>query len=258
MTSNKTKRILVPGDDLDYEAIGNAIGLGVELSKQEANEVDGVIIFIPTKAQIRHSSLETVLGEKLASSLYKGDEVKLHSNVTLRTETIRTFRPTYKKYIVIVVYGDEKMMDQVDAMSNLHSIIAVPHIPNALDGWIKTWSPRILGEDVASKENKIIDDAIIESALSSLTNSINLSHSILNPRDKEHANNTIRILRRNKHVQDSSNVRAWAVKNGWHPRAAGELEKLWVKIYNLKNTPKIKDSTQAKSSYEYWVSKSKK
>ena len=34
MPDNKTKRILVPGDDLNHEAIGNAIALGVELSKK--------------------------------------------------------------------------------------------------------------------------------------------------------------------------------------------------------------------------------
>ena len=62
---------------------------------------------------------------------------------------------------------------------------------------------------------------------------------------------------RNKHTEDSSNIRAWSVKNGWHPKAANELEKLWVKIYNLKNTPKVKDSIQAKRSYEHWVKKSK-
>lgn len=257
MPDNKTKRILVPGDDLNHEAIGNAIALGVELSKKDASEVDGVVIFIPSKAQIRHSSLETVLGEKLASSLYKGNDIKLHSSISLRAETIKTFRSTYKRYIVVVVYADQKMMDQLDGMANLHAIIAVPHLPNALDNWVKTWSPSIFGEQ-ASEGNQIIDDAIIESALSSLTNTINLSHSILNPRDKEHADNTIRILRRNKHTEDSSNVRAWAIKNGWHPKAATELEKLWVKIFKLKNTPKVKDTVQAKRSYEYWVENSKK
>ena len=257
MPDNKTIRVLVPGDDLDHDAIGNAIGLAIELSKKDAREIDGVVIFIPSKAQIKRSSLETVLGEKIASSLYKGNPVKLHSNVSLSAETIRTFRSTYKRYIVVAVYADQKMMDQLDGMNNLHTIIAVPHLPNALDGWKKTWSPSVLGEQV-SKEDKIINDVVIESALSSLTNTINLSHSILNPRDKEHADNTIRILRRNKHTEDSSNVRAWAVKNGWHPKAADELEKLWIKIFSLKNTPKIKDPAQAKRSYDYWVKNSKK
>ena len=257
MTTNKTKRVLVPGDDLNHEAIGNAIGLGIELSKQASADIDGVIIFIPSKAQIRHSSLETVLGEKLAKSLYQGKNVNLHSNISLSVETIKTFKSAYKKYIVIAVYADQKMMDQVDGMPNLHTIIAVPHIHNALDEWSKTWSPHILGDDNNKREEKIITDAILESALESLTNGINLSHSILNPRDKEHADNTIRILRRNKHIEDPSNIRAWAIKNGWHPKAAGELEKLWTKIYKLTNTPKVKDIVQAKKTYEYWVSKSK-
>lgn len=255
MSNNKTKRILVPGDDLNHEAIGSAIAIGIELSEKNSSEVDGVVIFIPSKGQIRHTSLEAVLGEKIASALHKGNGVNLHSNISLRAETIQTFKRSFKRDIVIAVYADQKMMDQLDGMPNLHTIIAVPHLPDALIGWVKTWSPIIFGEQPGKVEN-IINDAIIESALSSLTNSINLSHTILNPRDKEHTDNTIRILRRNKHTEDSSNIRAWAVKNGWHPKAADELEKLWLKIFNLNKTPKVKDSVQAKRSYEYWIEKS--
>lgn len=254
MPDNKTQRILVPGDDLNHEAICNAIAIGIELSKSDSTKVDGVVIFIPSKGQIRHTSLETVLGEKVAKDLHKGNEVKLHSNISLRAETVQTFKRTSKRDIVIAVYADQKMMDQLDGMPSLHTIIAVPHLPDALDDWVKTWSPSIPGEQ-PSKVQHIINDAIIESALSSLTNSINLSHTILNPRDKEHADNTIRILRRNRHTEDSSNIRVWAIKNGWHPKAADELEKLWIKIFNLKNTPKVKDSIQAKRSYEYWIEK---
>lgn len=257
MPDNKTIRVLVPGDDLDHDAIGNAIRLGVELSKKDSTEIDGVVIFTPSKEQIRCASLKAILGEKIVDYLYKGSAVKLHSNISLSAKTIRTFKSTLKRYIVVAVYADQEMMDQLDGMRNLHTIIAVLHLPNALDGWKKTWSPSVLGEQ-DSKENKIISDVVIESALSSLTNTINLSHSILHPRDKEHADSTIRVLMRKKHTENSSNVRAWAIKNGWHPKAADELEKLWVKIFSLKNTPKVKDSTQAKRLYEYWIENSKK
>ena len=254
MSSKNVIRVLVPGDDLDNEAIAQAISLGIELSKKSAAEIDGVVIFVPTKGNIKHSSLEAVLGEKITNTLYKSDEVKLHSDITLRIETIRTFKAAYKKYIVVVIYADAKMMDQVDAMPNLHTIIAVPHISGALEAWSKTWAPNTLGED-SNTDNTIIADAIIVSALSSLTSSINLSGSILHPRDKEHADNTVRILRRNNHSEEPSNVRAWAIKNGWNPKAADELKKIWDKIYKLKSKPSIKDTIQAKKSYEYWVSK---
>lgn len=254
MSQGETKRIIVPGDDLDHDALATAIKLGIELSKSSTNEIDDVILFVPSKAQLQRTSLSAVIGDKIANILYKGESIPLEKHVTLRAETIKTFKRTSKKHVVIAVYIDSKMMDQLDGMPSLHTIIAVPHIDGALDNWVKTWSPDVYGEN-QSLENPIITDPIIVSALESLTSSINLSHTLLNPRDKEHTDTTIRILRRNKHSEDPSNVRAWAVKHGWHPKAADELENLWSKIFRLKNTPKVNDTEQAKRSYAYWVSK---
>jgi hypothetical protein len=251
MDKNEIIRVLVPCDDLDNDAIKKGIQVVDELCKQQSGIVHDVILFIPSKQNIKGTSLASVLGESISNRLHKGEKIQLPSGKHMRLETMRTLKREFNKSIVLAIYADEKMMDQVDSMNSLLAIVAVPHMHDALDGWKRTWSPLVPGEEQKEKGN-LISDPVVESALSSLTNWINLSHTILNPRDKEHADRTVRILRRNNHTEDPSNVRAWAVKHGWHPKAADELKKLWIKIYSLKNKPKMTDSEAAKRTYTHW------
>lgn len=174
----------------------------------------------------------------------------------MRLETVRTLRWVVKPSVLISVYSDQKMLDQVDSVKSLLGVVAVPHIPEALEKWEKTWSPTIHGV-LKQPAQKLIVDPIFEQALISLTHSINLSHSLLNPRDKEHADRTLRILRVNNHAESSENLRSWAVRNGWPPKAADELEKLATKVQSLKSKPRLPDPEVAKKTYEYWCSKIK-
>ncbi len=256
MDENQTIRILVPGDDLDNSAISNAISVANELCKQHSEIVHDVILFIPSKQNILNTTLTAALGEGVSKRLHKGEKVRLPCGKSLRLETIRTLKREFNKSIVVAIYADAKMMDQVDPMKSLLAIVAVPHMEGALDNWKKTWSPLVFGEGQPDKE-VLISDPVVESALTSLTGLINLSHTVLNPRDKEHAQTTVRILRINNHIEDSSNVRAWAVKHKWHPKAADELKAIWDKIYSLKNKPKISDLVTAKRRYEHWKNNAK-
>lgn len=254
MKNTATNRILITGDDLCTDSIATAVSLADDLCKRDFGQIHDVVLYIPTKQNIKGTSIESVLGVQICKTLYKRDSIKLSSGKTMRLGTMQTFKMEFKRCIVIAIYADDRMMDQVDAMKNLHSVIAVPHVEDALNNWSKTWSPIEPGKH-ASDNECLIEDSVIVSALDSLTNTINLSHSTLNSRDKETANNTVRILRRNEHYDDSSNIRAWAVKNGWHPKTATELEKLWDKVFSLKGKPKVNDVEQAKRTYKYWVEK---
>lgn len=255
MDENQTIRILIPGN-LDNDSISNAISVANKLCKQYAETVHDVILFIPSRKNILGTTLTSILGESVSKRLHKGEAVRLPCGKGIRLETIRTLTREFKKSIVVAIYADNKMMDQADSMKNLFAIVAVPHMEGALEGWKRTWSPFVFGEE-KSDDEVLVSDPVIESALSSLTSLINLSHTILNQTDKEHTETIIRILRRYKHIEDSSNVRAWAVKHQWHPKAADELKRIWDKIYSLKNKPNISDLETAKHRYEYWKSNAK-
>jgi hypothetical protein len=194
------------------------------------------------------------LGDSDAKILRAGGKTKLPGGTPMRLETINTLKSVPSPSVLIAIYSDQKMLDQVDAMVGLLGIVAVPHIPEALNRWEKTWSPIIHGA-VTQNPPKLIDDPIVEQALVSLTTTINLSHSLLNPRDKQAADRTLRILRANGHAADPANLRAWATKNGWHPKAAKELEGLASKPWSLKSKPQLPDPDSAKGTYNYWCFK---
>ncbi|QWT44898.1 hypothetical protein [Azospira inquinata] len=247
-------RVLIPGDDQSEEVIALAFGYADEICKLSQGKVQEAILFVPGKDSVKYTTLTSALGERNAKKLHGGGVVALPSGVPMRLESIRTLRWVTKPSVLISIYSDQKMLDQVDSIKNLFGIVAVPHVPEALEGWQKTWSPTVHGVPKQSAQT-LISDPIVEQALRSLTHGINLSHSLLNPRDKEHADRTLRILRANDHVEKPENLRAWAIKNGWHPKAADEFEKLAIKVLSLKSKPRLQDLDVAKRTYDYWCSK---
>ncbi len=252
----ETIRVLIPGDDQSVDAISLAFSYANEICKLSKGAVQEAILFVPGKSSVKFTTLSAALGERSTKTLHDGGTITLPSGIPMRLETVRTLRWAVKPSVLISVYSDQKMLDQVDSVKNLLGVVAVPHIPEALEKWEKTWSPTIHGA-LKQPAQKLIVDPIVEQALISLTHSINLSHSLLNPRDKEHADRTLRILRVNNHAESSENLRSWAVKNGWHPKAADELEKLATKVQSLKSKPRLPDPEVAKKTYEYWCSKIK-
>ena len=252
----ETIRILIPGDDQSVNAISLVFSYTNAICKLSKGAVQEAILFVPGKTSVKFTTLSAALGERYAKTLHGGGTVALPSGIPMRLETVRTLRWATKPSVLIAVYSDQKMLDQVDSVKNLFGVVAVPHIPEALEKWEKTWSPTIHGGPKQPAQ-KLIVDPIVEQALISLTHSINLSHSLLNPRDKDHADRTLRILRVNNHVESSENLRSWAVKNGWHPKAADELEKLATKVQSLKSKPRLSDPEVAKKTYEHWCSKTK-
>jgi len=250
----ETIRVLIPNDDQSVDAISLAFSYANEICKVSQGTIQEVILFVPGKDSVKFTTLSSALGERNAKILHDGGVVSLPSGIPIRLETIRTLRWVTKPSVLISVYSDQKMLDQVDATKNLFGIVAVPHIPEALERWQKTWSPEVHGAAKQSVQT-LIGDLIVEQALISLTHSINLSHSLLNPRDKEHTDRTLRILRTNGHAEKPENLRSWAIKNGWHPKAAEELEKLAVKVLALKSKPRLSDPYVAKTTYDYWCSK---
>ena len=143
MKRNGTNRVLIPGNHQDKGAIAGAIKLGIELSKKITADIDDVVLFVPTKKSIRSTSLETVVSERVAKLLHKGEQIPLGAGHGLRAETKRTYKNVSHKDIVIAIGADSKMMAKVDTMADLHTVIAVPQKKGALDSWAEAWSPLI-------------------------------------------------------------------------------------------------------------------
>ncbi|MDO9479450.1 MAG: hypothetical protein U1D69_09170 [Polynucleobacter sp.] len=250
----KTIRVLIPGDTQNEEDILLAIQYADKICELKQGTVQEATLFAPGKESVRYTTISTAIGEKNAKKLHDGGVVLLPTGIPMRLETIRTLRWISKPSILISVYSDQKMLDQVDSLANIVGIVAIPHAPDALQQWESTWSPTVHGQP-EQPTSKLIADPILEQALLSLTRSVNLSHGVLHPSDKESSENTLRILRVHGHSDEPQKIRSWAIQNGWQPRAADELGKLANKIFSLKSKPRLKNSEVAQKTYDYWRSK---
>jgi hypothetical protein len=244
-----TKRILIPDATFDGSAIREAFQMLLDVMA-ENKDVRRCVLYIPTKGNIQATTLQQVVGEKNAKLLRDGKEVRIGDGA-LRLETAKTFKSHSPGDAVIAVYADQQMMDDIDSNKALKAVVCVPHSPNAVDEWKRTWNPTILGE--TREDARLIDNRVVEVALTSMTKRINLGHSVLHPSDAEAVKDAFRILRAHQQTEDPANIRAWCIKNGWNPGAADEAKKHATKAFTMRSKPSGFGSQWASNIYERWV-----
>ncbi len=236
--------------DAAFRYAGNLCGDPIHAIKE-------VVILVPVKANIQLSTtVGTYLGETFVKALEKGRRASIGGKPArlMTKKTLTYFSPGT---LVICPYASKDIMDKVDSSGEVAAVIALPWSEDAVDDWIKSWSPTVNGVR-QTQPPSLIDDAVVAKAMESLTQVVNLSHSLFNPRDKEQAVRALRILRRKKHSLDAEGIRAWAVAHGWKPSAADELAMLAIKTVALKTTPKVDRLDAAEATYTYWVNSAKK
>ena len=83
---------------------------------------------------------------------------------------------------------------------------------------------------------------------------VNLSTGLGHPRDKDHADETLRILRAKGHADPTPHIKSWAIQQGWKPEHAAMLEALSRKVWNLKGKPSLSNFYNANERYARWRS----
>jgi len=246
-------RILLPDTNQSPEHILKGIGVADHLCA--TLNVTEIIFLVPVKASLTSGSLHTALGQAVHDALVKGKPVKLESGAQMRCETMQTLQWLSRPSVVIAVYASQKMMDKIDALQNVAAVVAIPWAAGEIDDWVKTWSPQALGQpsQPAKSAAKLIADPVVEQAMKSLTKMINKAHNILHPSDEEHAKRILRILRSRDHKEPAENIRRWAIKHGWLPKAAERLEVLAQKAFALRAKPKLDNPDHAEQSYQRWA-----
>ncbi len=218
-----------------------------------------VILLVPAKASLTSGALHEALGATMHSKLVKGVPVTLPSGAQMRCETMKTLKWVSKPSVLIAIFAGQDMMDKIDSLQNL---VAVLWTPDAIENWNRTWSPQVLGKPTKSGKSaapaiKLIADPIAEQAMKSLTSVINLGTAVLNASDDDHAKRILRILRSRNHQEPAENIRLWAIKNGWLPKAAERLETLAEKTFALHSKPKLDNPAHAEQLYLRWTEAAK-
>ncbi len=243
-------RVLVPIDSHEVEAFQTALAYANAICQKTG--ASDVILLTHTKHQLDHTSLSRFLGQTAVRALTKGS-LSLQSGARLRTETMRAIRPPTRQSVVIVYYAATDILDLVDGLRNLAGVIAVPDLPGTGDEWARRWNVIVHGEEQRAA-TPLIDDPVVVRALESLTSMVNLSTGLGHPRDKDHADETLRILRAKGHADPTPHIKSWAIQQGWKPEHAAMLEALSRKVWNLKGKPSLSNFYNANERYARWRS----
>ncbi len=241
-------RVLVPLDSQEVEAFQTALAYGDAICKK--TDAADIILLTHTKHQLDHTSLSRFLGDRTVRALSKGP-VSMQSGVRLHSETVRTMRTPSRNSVVIVYYAEIGILDLVDGFRNIAGVVAVPDVPREAAEWARRWGVLIHGKE-RQDAPELISDMTVVRALESLTMMVNLSTGLGHPRDKEYANETLRILRAKGHVDPTSQIKSWAIRKGWRPDDSAALETLSGKIWSLKNKPSLATFYNANERYARW------
>ncbi len=241
-------RVLVPLDSQDAQTFGLALAYAQKIARTAG--VEDVILLIHTKHQLDHTSLSRFLGPAVVKGLAKGP-VSLQGGGRLHQETMKTLRYPPRKSVVLVYYAEEKILDFVDGLNNVVGVVAVPDISGEADGWAARWTVHTHGH-LGQAPAALIDDPVVVRALETLTTVINLSTGLGHPRDKTMANEILRILRTKGHGDPSSTIKSCAIRKGWSPRGASDLEALARKIWSLKTKPSLAAFHDPNGRYAHW------
>ena len=244
-----TKRFVFPWEIGADAAIDAALQSLKECIEADA-DIRECLLYVPTKMQLKHSTLSTRLGNDDAAELYKGNPLRF-GPATLRATTHLTFKAYARADAILVIYADQGMMDKVDTNKSLRLVICAPHASGAVEGWINSWKPTMPAG--GHRGSRGLTDPVVEAALRGLTLRINRNNGVLGASDKASVKEVFLILRAKGHTEDPEAVRACCIGHEWLPGAANEAMVLAGRAFDRATKPSLASIENADARYEQWV-----
>ncbi|MBB4274135.1 hypothetical protein [Rhizobium mongolense] len=248
----KPIRVVVPIDSHDPQAWKYGLAYALKIGAEAEPPAQDYILLTHTKQQLKSTSLAGHVGTQAAKALLANDSIRLSNGGHLRHATLQTLRGSGRRAVIIAYFAEDKMLETLDGLDLVAGIVAIPEFPRHAENWIARWNPVVHGQPQKSAPAPLIADPVVANALTALSSWINLSHAIMNPRDKGHADETLRILRAKGHALVPDQIKSWAIRNGWKPGAADELAKLAERIEALTSKPRLSGFHDPDGKYERW------
>lgn len=244
-------RVVVPIDSQDPSAWTTALAYAEAIGAKAQPPASEYILLTHTKAQLKQTSLGNHIGSANTKLLLANQSIGVPSGRPLRHATLQTLGGSARQAVIIAYFAEDKMMETIDGLVGVIGVVVVPDFSDSVDQWGERWTPVVHGQQQAAPV-VLLADTVVECALQELSNRVNLSNAVINARDKEHADETLRILRAKGHTLEADKIKSWAIRNGWQPKAADELAKLAAKIRALGSKPSIKTFHDADGRYQRW------
>jgi hypothetical protein len=220
-----TERYVVPEDPpREVDCLKKAIGLAIQLHTR-LNCSGEIVLLVPNKKTVDGTTLVGAIGLKAVSELKKNRTITVNYTHRLRLESESTIKKVYGAEVIVAIYAYPKMLDEVDRLLDVKAVVVVPWNMNDVTMWIQTWNPIIFGQQ-PTPPKKLIQNPVVEQALRTITNRINLSTGLGHPSDHEFAIDLLKCVHKRLGLESASSTRAWAIQNGWYPEDADQLARI--------------------------------
>lgn len=189
----------------------------------------------------------------------KGGSSVVHGAIDLTAWSKRTLETQWSGP-VLVIHPSSALLDEVDKLNLVTSVLVVPLLKSEVQAWISTWSAQPLGaqgtvvppaETVVTEASP--DDAnVLSAALLELTNRVNLSTGLADLGDTATAIDLFVMLKQGGVNYSPEDVKSRLIRDHkWEPYHAEEVKVVAEKV--LKGKPPKKHANYASSR---WLDKS--
>lgn len=181
------------------------------------------LLIVPALRGVEHGALSDVMGAQATAELKKHRRVGLDKGVTMALATWATL-PTVWAGPILALHPDRATLDKIDAILQPPELLVVPWIPGEIGDWIATWGATDLESGKSHAQSGL--SPVIEEALRTLTNRVNISTGILHPSDRSAAIDLFKRLRAARFELEPEKIRQWLVRHNWRPKDAEAVKKL--------------------------------
>ncbi len=210
-------------------------------------------IFVAVLENLRSGIVGDVLGEAAAKALMSQGKLT-SSGVEIQLVTASKTLYDGQNSPIVTFYPDEKLLDQLDSISNLSAMLVVPWRMEDIELWIKTRNATEL--DARERQEKpppLVRSKVVERALKSLTMMVNVSTGLIHPLDRDRAIQTFEILRDAGEPFTPEEVKAWLVAaGGWKATHAQEAADIAKKILEGRKLKKLGKPAWRPDILEVW------
>jgi hypothetical protein len=147
-----------------------------------------------------------------------------------RQSVATSFREPWPGGAVLAIWPDDKTLGLIDDHPRVTAVCAVLDLLEDGPLWLKTRRPTEVGGAHEIPPAAVIGDPVVRVALKQLTNMVNLSTGLVNPRDRGHAIDVLRALATGRRKVAPDDAYAFAIQNGWRVDAAKELRQLVIGV----------------------------
>jgi hypothetical protein len=221
-------RYLIVNEGPDMYNLRYAFDKAIEVCKEE--DLQTITLLIQSKKYFLSTKISEYLGEKQSRNLVNGKSIILEDPISLKLESENSINVFLTFKLILAIYITPKGIDKLDSVYSAKAILFLPWKEDDLSDWIERWNPNIIGKTSFSPTKMEIN---VESELTKLTSTINLSTGLSHPFDKSKAMEMFQRLKKNSEKVIPRQVKNWAIANNWKPDHADDLKKLSEKYFHF-------------------------